>query len=437
MSEDNNREDIKYLLHIMKALGWYIQLHRGNIKKKDIAKKLHLDPSVISYSIINPKNANIINENNYEESGKRIISIPRAKQICECMNTTLENVLYYYQFKSTLVNMTKIDKLENLTNNLTNKQELSNEMINDFVTPIWEQINPTVHLQNQVNNLISNANHSDFKPWIGRFYCYFSSTSSDEIDEKRKICFPKNIDNPELKELFACTTSDHIFCGIMDVYNKASKDSLCHVDFKFLANPEKLFIKKYSGILTLSAVTKAVFCELASQEQGEKSYIIFEKQDLGKGQPHVGCCMAMVLTYSSKVYRRRPCCERMILSSDIIKEGTDEYETMKAYLRMNDKMIRITQWGYNELLKDIKLSTDNELKEIIEKFPDLKSLGGQNVTIENCAFIPESMIRTLHSLTPMQKQKFEVLLRKHSIAPWYSKTKADKAETLFKLVNER
>ena len=171
--------------------------------------------------------------------------------------------------------------------------------------------------------------------------------------------------DPELRELLECSTEEYIFCGIMNIHNhKFSDDGLCHVDFKFLANPD----------------------------------------------------------------------ERMIISNKKIKKR-EEYETMKAYLRMNDSTIRITQWGYNELLKDIEQSDDSELRAIAELFPDLNKLNGSNVTIENCAFIPESFIYTLHSLTSSQKRKFEILLRNHSIAPWYSKTKATKADTLFKLRN--
>lgn len=432
--QDNmNNIEVNFMLNIMKALGWYMNLNKSEIKKKDIAKELHLDAAVISYSTIEPKQADSINANNYADHGKRLISIPRANEFCKCMNTTLENILYYYQFKNVLVNMTKIDMIKKLTNKLTDGEEMSDLILDDYAESIQEQEKDNLHSK---SNFISDVNHPDFQSWIGTFYCYFSSTSSDEIDQKCDINLNENKEtSEELKELLRCATRDHIFCGIMKVYKDIPKDNLCHVEFKFLANLNNRVIKRYSGILTLSANTRAVFCELISDEQGEKSYLIFEKQDLGKGQPQVDCCMAMALTYSSKVYHRRPCCERMILSSKSFKEGTDEYAAMKAHLRMNDNMIRITQWGYNELIKEINHSEDHELKEIIELFPSLDNLIGQNVTMDKCAFIPESMIRTLHSLSSEQKLKFEVLLRNHSIAPWYSKTKSNKAQTLSNLTN--
>lgn len=431
------QDQIRYQLHIMKALGWYINIKKT--KQCDIANRMHVDSAVISRSVISPKNAEDINAENFEQKGKRLLGISKALEICKCMDVTLENILYFYQFKNVLVELPKIDILEELTNKLTNslnEHDLAINVLENDIESVCKDLNISSFNPKKINNLVFDIRHSDFQPWFGQYFCYFSSTSSEEAGKKRIAQFDSLSDNLELNELLECATDEYIFCGIMEIHNELeSTDGLCHVDFKFLANPEKNLIKKYSGLLILSANTKAVFCELTSAEQGEKTYFIFEKQDLGKEQPHVQCCMAMVLTYSSKVHRRRPCCERMIISSKEIKAGTEEYEAMKAYLRMNDSTIRITQWGYNELIKDINQSKDSELLEIAKSFPDLCSLNGQNVTIENCAFIPESVIYTLNSLTDSQKRKFEILLRTHSIAPWYCKTKATKADILFKLLN--
>lgn len=427
-----------YKLQVMKALGWYIHMHK-EIKQKQIAMEMHIDPAAISRSIISPKDADFFDENKYLNDKKRLIDISKANEICKHMHTTLPNVLFYYQFKDQLVNLTKLDNLEKLTIKLTEEtfcHELLTQNVDNCILDINNDKKDEVNTEKDINNLISNVEHPDFRSWFGKYYCYFSSTSSEEVNSKRRKEFDRFSDDPEIRELLINTPMDYIFCGILNVYNDSKyKDGLCHVDLKFLSNPEKRSIKRYSGILTLSAITKAGFCELYSNEQGEKSYFIFEKQDLGKEQPHIRCCMAMVLTYSSKVHRRRPCCERMIISSDIFQEGTEEYKTMKAYLRMNDNYIRITQWGYDELIKDILQSTDPELREIAEKFPTLQSLEGKNVSVENCAFIPESIINTMNTLTASQKQKFEVLLRMHSLAPWYCKTKANKADVLFKLIN--
>lgn len=439
--EKNMNEDmvqVQFQLQIMKAIGWYINIHK-DIKQNEIAKKMNVDPTVISYAVIPPKDADKITEENYKQNNKRLITISRAMEICKWMDTTLQNILYYYQFKSVLGILDKIDNFEKLTNQLTNSENGKEELTpisDDNVDIMKQRKSPSDSVKNRVNNIISDINHPDFAPWFGKYYCYFSSTSSDEAGKKRMSEFDRFSDDPELQELLECSTGEYIFCGIMNIHVRGIyEDDLCHVDFKFLSNPAERLIKRYSGIFMLSAKTKAIFCELTSNEQGEKTYFILEKQDLGKEQPNVRCCMAMVLTYSSKVHRRRPCCERMIISNRIIKEGEEGYEAMKAYLRMNDSTIRITQWGYDELIKEIDRSDDPDLRKIAELFPDLYSLNGKNVVIESCAFIPESIIYTLNSLTNSQKRKFETLLRNHSIAPWYSKTKATKADTLFKLLN--
>lgn len=434
---NEKKEQIQYKLHIMKALGWYISTQ--HIKQYQLANEIYMDPTAMSRALILPKKEDVINEKNYEQEGKRLIDMSIALEICKHMGTTLDNILYYYQFKNLLNNPSKIAALEKLTNGLkmySEKDSMTSNALETKVKSVTKEMNISLSETAKASNLISDVGHPDFKPWYGKYFCYFSSTSSEEAGKKRTQKFDRSSDDPEMNELLSCATDEYIFCGILDIQaTNKSRDDLCHVVFKFLANPEKQLIKKYTGVLTLSANTKAVFCELASIEQGEKTYFIFEKQDLGKEQPQVQCCMAMVLTYSSKVHRRRPCCERMIISRKMIKEGTEEYEAMKAYLRMNDNTIRITQWGYEELIKDIERSNEPELMKIAQAFPNLESLKSHNINLETCAFIPESAIYTSHLLNDTQKRKFEILLRLHSIAPWYCKTKATTADILFKLLN--
>lgn len=429
-------KQIEYKLYIMKALGWYISVHK-EIRQNEIATRMHVDAAVINRGVISPKIAEGINVDNYKVKKIRLITIERAIEICNAMEITLETILYYYQFRSVLTNSPKMDSLEKVTNELTeqsrNRETLCRPIeIDDILLHQNENMRPE-----EVNNLISNVSHPNFRPWFGKYYCYFSSTSSEEVKNRQRTHFGRESDDDRISELLECASQDHIFCGILNIYDKINKkDEACYVDFEFLANPIRQMSKKYSGILTLSVNTNAVFCELESKELGEKTYFILEKQDLGREQPQVQCCMAMVLTYSSKVHRRRPCCERMVISRKMIKEETAAYETMKAYLRMNDNIIRITEWGYNEVIKDINQSSDPELQQIKDIFPNLKSLGGNNVIIEECAFMPESVIHTLHSLNDSQKQKFEILLRIHSIAPWYCKIKNTKADILFNLLNQ-
>ena len=136
--------------------------------------------------------------------------------------------------------------------------------------------------------------------------------------------------------------------------------------------------------------------------------------------------MAMVLTISSGEGHRRPCTERMIFSRQPVDIHSESYEYLKANLHMNDNTIRITEWGYSELLKEIQDSDDPLLKKIADKYPTLKSLHSPVVKIEECAFIPETYIEELSDLQPEERKAFERLLRLHSLAPWYRKTKSSR-----------
>ena len=90
--------------------------------------------------------------------------------------------------------------------------------------------------------------------------------------------------------------------------------------------------------------------------------------------------------------------------------------------------------GYEQLITNIKGSQDKYLQEIIEKYPNFDSLRGKTVPIEECAFIPESIIKNLNNISKEARKKFEILLRIHSIAPWYCKTKSSKANELSELI---
>lgn len=422
MSGINEEEFVEYRLRIMKAIAWYMDITKT--KQKQIAEELNYSPALINKSIISTSNRDKITCHNYQEKRIRLITLSRAEEICNVMDTTVEDVLFYYRYRKSLSDYTKINTFINKTNELKIDLEKDDKPVK----------NKNKHVKiDKRRNLITDINHSDFAVLQGKYFCYFSSTSSEEIVKKRNIESPEIQDDNELNELSDCMSDDYIFCGILDIYAD-TKDDICHADFKFVPNLKKKRIKKYSGNITISQKTKAVFCELESQQEGEKTYIIFDNQDLGEEQSTIQCCVAMVLTYSSKLHRRRPCCERMIMSKKKIKPGTMEYESLKVCLRMNDNIVRITEWGYSELLKEVSKSEDKDLKEIVKCFPNLESLRGNTVTIENCAFIPEGFIYSLNILSEIQKLKFEILLRSHSIAPWYCKTKAAKADALFNLL---
>lgn len=425
-------EDKKYKLHIMKALGWYLKIN--HLKKSDIARNMNVHRSVLTKMTISPQLADDINLDNVD--GKVLISMETAIEMCSAMGTTLQNVLFAYQFKAVLKDAEKVTALLSVANSLKDScDEISNLKMftKDGIKRVLVDVASTIN-----NNLITDAKNPLFNKWIGKYYCYFSSTSSDEAGKQREeydyLLQTDSADQDSL-ELYQKTASNYIFCGIMEVHD-SKDDPYCHVDFRFLSNPQKGIIKRYTGLLTLSKSTKAVFCELSGFEQGEKSYFITEQQDLGDEYDQVRLCIAMVLTYSSRMEHRRPCCERMIISSKPIDRNSALYDSIKAHLHMNDNCIRITQWGYEQLIDEINNSEDGDLHVIKEIFPNLQSLKGHTIPIEQCAFIPESVIYNLNVLSETQKMKFEILLRNHSIAPWYCKTKGKKAVDLFRIAND-
>ncbi|MCR5461172.1 MAG: hypothetical protein K6F51_15005 [Acetatifactor sp.] len=425
---DKNEDDLKYKLKIMKALGWYLEINKKKHTRTDIAKHASMDKSVLSRLTIAPQNADEFNIQNLE-THKKFISYQTAEDICRAMDTTLENILFLYQYKNALTDSTKIDEINHIASllKLANEKEEYADLENEEkVKKICNQIAPPGK-----NNLITDVNNPLFQKWIGNYYCYFSSTNSDEAGRARGSCAVDE-ENPKLKGKMELLPSDFIFCGEMNISGN-EEDNLCHVNFEFLSNPEKGTVKVYNGVLSLSKNTKAVFGELFGFELGEKTYFITEQQDIGADHNHVQFCCAMVLTFSSGMNHRRPCCERMIISSEPIKENTALYEYMKANLHMNDNFIRITEWGYEQLLKEIDESDDPEMKAIAAHYSNFQELQGNTVKIEPCAFIPEDWVYVLNNLSKSQKIKFETLLRNHSIASWYYKTKGTKAVDLYRL----
>lgn len=113
----------------MKALGWYFTINK-KIKKKDVASQMNVDPSLLSIATISPRDADKINESNYIKNKIRLVSFSRAFEICRYLDVTIEEVLYYYQNRNILVNMTEIDKFQKLTNKFKKLESNQEDSIN-------------------------------------------------------------------------------------------------------------------------------------------------------------------------------------------------------------------------------------------------------------------------------------------------------------------
>lgn len=81
---------------------------------------------------------------------------------------------------------------------------------------------------------------------VWRIFCYFSSTSSSEINECKRESLNGMIE--EEKELFDITPSgDHLFCGKMSI--SKAEDSSCHVSLRFMSDKLNHNIKHYHGTI--------------------------------------------------------------------------------------------------------------------------------------------------------------------------------------------
>lgn len=375
----------------VKALRWYRETHKKIYTQRTIGDSLGLVDSTIS------KNLSLTGDE------KSLISLERAIQIAEAMGSNLWTIMYQYEHcvEDGEKNYTKLNKEKNLKDD---GQELE--------------------------NLIMDAGDSRFKPWLGQYYCYFSSTSSLEINRKKKEVV-ENLKEGE-KRLFDITPSnDHIFCGIMTI---SKEEDFCKVTLVFMADKNKHNVKHYEGRLYLSSQYTAGFIELVGCENSECSYIILNSPDSAS----LECRMAMTLTLSSIDRHRRACAEKMLISKKEIVEGTNEYEALKAYLRMNDSSVHIQEKEYEKMIKELENTEVPELQNFAKAYSNLSKLVSANSTIEIHKYvsIPESIIQNLKILNDENKNKLRVCMRKYSIANWYYKANNKNAEDIINILNK-
>ena len=201
-----------------------------------------------------------------------------------------------------------------------------------------------------------------------------------------------------------------------------------------MSDKKKHKIKHYLGTLVLSKPYSVGFISLFSQETGECSYIIVK----GPNSNSLECRMAMVLTLSSIDRHRRACSEKMLITKNLIPENSKTYNALKALLRMNDSFIRITNTEYSKLLQELQASDSIELQRFAERYPNLSTLANSSSTIDTCEYImiPESTIKNLKFLSPVDRDSLHILMRKHSIANWYYKANNKNAEDIFNFINQ-
>ena len=391
----------EFFIKAAKALGWYKIETKTTLSI--IGQYVKLSESAVSKYLIAPQKADDLEAEIFAGKRKIYLTLKYALQIAEAMGSTLWEILYLY------------DEQKNKSANCTKMN--SNQELN--------------LLEEYGINFLADANDVKYKPWIGNFYCYFSSTSSNEINKEKREK-PKKLTSEE-QELYDITPSkDHLFCGIMSI-SKAD-DNSCQVLLRFMSDKWKHNIKHYYGKLVLSRQYSAGFISLFCEENGECSYLILESPD----SQMLRCRMAMVLTLSSIDRHRRACVEKMLISKNIIKENSKAYDALKAFLPMNDSIIRITSEGYKKLRAELLNSDQLELQQFVKKYSELEDIINANSTIEayECAMIPESTIDNWKLLSPTARETLCILMRKYSITNWYHKANNKNAEKIFYLLKD-
>lgn len=281
--------------------------------------------------------------------------------------------------------------------------------------------------------LEASTDNNALERWEGRWYFYFPSSDSKIVGPRKKkirssAADPTAVDE-DLRELFALYSDDHIFCGTLDIYEREGKFA---AKLQYLTNPRRPVIARMDGSVSISQHNRTIFITPTTNNDEIVFIIVHATND----DPEAEYAAASVLTLSKnrEIKRRRPCSMRMILSRKPIATESRIYKKICAELMMNDDIIRIDEYGYSELKKNKDNYQSPALDKFLEIYPEIDALENDNrIKVSKCAFIRENLIGSLNDIEDMGESEIlylEALLRFHSLAPWYSKIKAEKSEEL-------
>lgn len=149
--------------------------------------------------------------------------------------------------------------------------------------------------------------------------------------------------------------------------------------------------------------------------------------------------IASVLTLSrhQDEEKHRPCSLRMVLSRNPIDFDSKAYTVMISNLMMNEAVISIDDYGYSQLKEKQKKYDSPALDYFLEKYPTISSLPRitKRLTVQDCAYINEKFLDSFdNTFEEIDILYLEALLRCHSTALWYSKTKASKINKVLKKI---
>ena len=331
------------------------------------------------------------------------LSVSEAKELCAAMGTTLGNVLLEYE-RHIAQDSGVYDK--------SHSQEYFAPKVDQDIPEQCHNIpgqETTIYpacLFSKNDSLTNDISDPMFRPWFGKYYCYFYSTVSDESD-----CFEGELEIPE-----------------------APANGCCHVRFGFVYNQVENLRKDYYGQLVLSKKQDGgAYCTLINHDdQGEITYLVMANPAINNSQ--VCCVVAFVATISAGKGTKRPCVERMIISR--VPLDGKEFEMAKAHLLFNDKRIRITEDNFCKLLENKDLPATFK-----KRFADYKNPFDAPFLAEylpKMAIIPESWVKSLNGYSEHEHQKIIDLIRLYSEAPKYNKIRQKTSETdIYKLFRQK
>lgn len=331
------------------------------------------------------------------------LSVSEAKEICSAMGTTLGNVLFEYE-QHIAQNSGVYDKNHSQEYSAAKADQDIPEQCHNI--PGQETTIYPACLFTENDSLTNDISDPMFRPWFGKFYCYFFSTMSDESD-----CFEGELEIPE-----------------------TPGNGCCHVRFGFVYNQAENLRKEYYGQLVLSKKQNGgAYCTLINHDdQGEITYLVMANPTVNNSQ--VCCVVAFVATISAGKDTKHPCVERMIISR--VPLDGKEFEMAKAHLLFNDKRIRITEDNFRKLLESKDLPATFK-----KRFADYKNPFDAPFLAEylpKMAIIPESWVKSLNGYSDHEHQKIIDLIRLYSEAPKYNKIRQKTSETdIYKLFRHR
>ncbi|MCI7180195.1 helix-turn-helix transcriptional regulator [Dorea sp. YH-dor228] len=425
---DEVNKDARYNAYLV-PLRWFVKLYTRRTHKitmGDIAMQMGIDLATFSKML----HHGVAKDN-------RRITAEHINRICEIIDIPLSSILFLYEYKEDVEKKLWRDDFEKLTNLLRgNFDEILYPAIFYDINS-GKKVSKPANTKDSTSSLVSK--NSILEPIRGKWYFYFPSSDS-EIKNQREKTLKKNPnhvpESPELAELFDLYLPDHIYCGIVNI---ESKNGEYYAVLKYMTNPSKHRILCYEGSVSSPVDNTSIFCSLTNQRNGDIMYIIMSKPS---AEMRLQYLMASVLTLShhQDEEKHRPCSLRMVLSRRPIEFDSKAYKVMISNLMMNEAVISIDDYGYSQLKEKQKEYDSSALDYFLEKYPTIDSLPRitKRLTVRDCAYINEKFLDSFEdSFEEIDILYLEALLRRHSTALWYSKTKATKINKVLKKISAK